>query len=459
MQLRYLFVLVLFFRLISEINAQQPDTFFQIDLKKEVGSTTWRYIKKGFQQGKDLDATAIILNMNTYGGTVVHADSIRTAILNSPLPVYAFIDNNAASAGALIAIACDSIYMRKGANIGAATVVDQSGSQMPDKYQSYMRAIIRSTAESQGKDTVWVDGKIQERWRRDPRIAEAMVDDRIVIPNLVDSGKVLTLTATEAIKAGYCEGYAESVSDLIKNRLNEPNFRLLVYKPTVMDDIMGWLTSPGLQAFLILVIVLGIYYELQTPGLGFPSIAAIALYFAPLYIEGLASNWEIAVFVIGVVLLICEFFVIPGFGLLGFLGITLMAVSLILAMLDNVRFNFDSVSGTDAQRAILTVSVGIIVGLSAIIYLLHRIGSKGFMQKLALNKEEKVSEGYVGVDADMHTFVGCKGHAATILRPSGKVLIEGHYYDAVAMYGCIERNAPIEVVRFENAQLYVKEIK
>ena len=132
-----LFFLALFFCLFAA-NAQ--DTIYQIDIDKEIGSTTWRYLRTGLHQARENGAKAVVLRLNTYGGTVVHADSMRTAILNCPLPVYAFVDNNAASAGALIAIACDSIYMRSSASMGAATVVNETGAAMPDKYQSYMRA-------------------------------------------------------------------------------------------------------------------------------------------------------------------------------------------------------------------------------------------------------------------------------------------------------------------------------
>ncbi|MEG1585278.1 MAG: nodulation protein NfeD, partial [Bacteroidales bacterium] len=344
MKSNFLFFYFLFICLISPDIAFCKNLYFQIDVKKEIGSTTWIYVNKGIEEAQLLNAKAIIINMNTYGGTVVHADSIRTEILNSPIPVYAFIDNNAASAGALIAIACDSIYMRKGANMGAATVVNQTGEQMPDKYQSYMRATIRSTAEAHGKDTSWVNGKQVIKWRRDPLIAEAMVDDRVVIPHVIDSGKVLTLTTLDAIRYGYCEGEADSVEGLIRNNLHDPDFEIKVFKPTWQDEALGWLTSPGLQAILIMIIVLGIYYELQSPGIGFPSVAALiatALYFAPLYLEGLAENWEIVLFFIGIIFLVVEFFVIPGFGFIGIIGVLVMITALILALLDNIHFNFD----------------------------------------------------------------------------------------------------------------------
>lgn len=109
----------------------------------------WRLARKSFDLAWQEKADYILIHMNTYGGMVVYADSLCSMILNSRKPVWVFIDNNAASAGALISIACDKIYMREGANIGAATVVNQTGEAMPDKYQSYMRSMIRSTAEAQ----------------------------------------------------------------------------------------------------------------------------------------------------------------------------------------------------------------------------------------------------------------------------------------------------------------------
>ena len=115
---KYIFFLILFFQYFVS-NSQS--TVYQIDITKEIGSTTWRYLRAGLHQAQEQNAKAVILRLNTYGGTVVHADSMRTAILNAPIPVYAFVDNNAASAGALIAIACDSIYMRSSASMGAAT--------------------------------------------------------------------------------------------------------------------------------------------------------------------------------------------------------------------------------------------------------------------------------------------------------------------------------------------------
>ncbi|HML85209.1 MAG TPA: nodulation protein NfeD, partial [Bacteroidales bacterium] len=205
-----------------------------------------------------------------------------------------YIDNNAASAGALISIACDSIYMRSGANMGAATVVDQTGKAMPDKYQSYMRSMMRSTAEVKG---------------RDPKIAEAMVDPRISVPGLIDSTMVLTFTPTEAIKWGYCQGSAENIPELLA-KVGIDKYTIIKQEITPLDKFINFLINPLVSGVLIMIIVAGIYFELQTPGIGFPSFAAIAaavLYFAPLYLEGLAANWEILLFIIGLILLLLSF--------------------------------------------------------------------------------------------------------------------------------------------------------
>lgn len=193
------FLTTLFVVLFSVMTFAQESSkplIYKINIKKNIGSTTWVYLQNGLHEAKEKKADYVLLHINTYGGGVMEADSMRTAILNSPIPVIAFIDNNAASAGALISIACDSIFMRSSANMGAATVVSGDGDQAPDKYQSYMRGIMRATAESQGKDTLIVGNDTIVIWKRDPKIAEAMVDERIVIAGLVDSTQVLTLTAS-----------------------------------------------------------------------------------------------------------------------------------------------------------------------------------------------------------------------------------------------------------------------
>lgn len=446
---------LLFWAIIAATSLSQAATIYQIDINDNIDSKTWVYTKRGFSEAEALNANLVLLRLNTYGGELSFADSIRTQILNSDIQTVAFIDNNAASAGALISIACDRIYMRKGASLGAATVVaGTDGQQMPDKYQSYMRATMRSTAEAHGKDSLG-------RWKRDPLIAEAMVDNHTVIPNIIDSGKTLTFTTEEAIANRYCEGVAETVTDVLeKEGYSVGEYELITYKPTFYDKLKGILTNTIFQSLLIMFIIGGIYFELQTPGIGFPLVVAIVasvLYFAPLYIDGLAANWEIIIFFIGVILLILEIFVIPGFGIAGISGIVCVIFGLVMSLIDNVNFNFERVRLPDVGEAVFTVFLGLLTTFFSILYFSHKIGSRGLWGKLALKTTQEKESGFVGVPTEQQSLIGKSGIAATDLRPSGKVEIDGKRYDAVSNYaGFIAKGTPISVVRYETGQIYVE---
>lgn len=433
---------------------------YKINIKQEIGNVTWNHLKNGLHLAEKEKADYVIIDMNTYGGYVVEADSMRTAILNCPIPVYVFINNNAASAGALISIACDKIFMRQSANIGAATVVDASGDKAPDKYQSYMRSLIRSTAESHGKDTIIENGKPVVKWKRDPAIAEAMVDERVVIPILSDTTKVLTLTANEAQSVGYCDGIAENISEIVVKYMKIDDYELKAYNPTIFDHIKDFLTNGIVQSLLIMVIIGGIYLEMKTPGIGLPAAIAITaalLYFTPLYMDGYAQNWEIIIFVVGLILIAFEIFVIPGFGVAGISGIILATAGLFLSLVGNVGFDFDGVSSDQALKSLLTVIIGVFMSFGLIIFLISRIGKEGSMlRNIALMSDQ---EGFISVPEEQKQFIGKTGTAATVLRPSGKVIIDGSYYDAVAKNGFIEQNRPVRVLKYENSQLYVVEIK
>ena len=428
-------------------------------IKENIGPGIWRQTIKAFAEADSLKADLILLHMNTYGGTVLDADSMRTKILNSRIPVYVFVDNNAASAGALISIACDSIYMREGANMGAATVVNPTGQAMPDKYQSYMRSIMRSTAEAQGKKTLIAGRDTLLKWRRDPKIAEAMVDPDIYIAGIIDTGKVLTMTPTEAIKYGYCEGVRKDIREVIE-KAGIQNYEIREYQATGIDKIIGFLVNPVVSGILIMAMIAGIYFELQTPGIAFPigiAVVAAILYFAPLYLEGLAANWEIILFIVGFILLAVEILIIPGFGVPGILGIIFMVSGLILSLLDNVIFDFDKVQPARVSTAIGTVLISIILSFFASIWASSKLFSsrKGIFRNFALNTVISTDPSYVGVDQQDVPLTGKKGVAQTVLRLSGKVLVEGTVYDAMSEGPFIEKGEKIRITRHEAGQVYV----
>ena len=429
---------------------------YRIKIQQNIGSHTWVQLRNGLREARELDAAAVILHMNTYGGAVVEADSMRTAILNFPLPVHVFIDNNAISAGALISIATDSIFMRSSGLMGAATVVmGGTGDAAAEKLQSAMRAMMRATAEAHGKTYRVENGDTIQVWRRDPTIAEAMVDQRIIVPGFADATKLLTMTASEAMQLGFADAIVESLHELITEHLGFTDYILITFEPTLHDRIVGFLTNGILQAFLIMLITGGIFMELRTPGVGLPTAVAITaaiLYFTPLYLTGYAERWEIIIFVLGLILIVFELFVFPGFGIPGILGIVCVFTGLILAMVSNVNFNFEGVPAHEMFHAIIIVFSGLIMSILLMVFTASRIGRPGMFQKVALSTDQ---EGFVSVSLEPATMVGHVGVAATVLRPSGKVSIDGELYDAVSVKGFIEKGEEVEVRKYENFQLYV----
>ena len=415
---------------------------YKLDVREMIAPPVWHYVKKAFAEANRHHADVILIHMNTYGGMLDAADSIRTVILDSKIPVYVFIDKNAASAGALISIACDSIYMAPGSSIGAATVVDQKGEVLPDKYQSYMRSVMRSTAEAKG---------------RNPEIAQAMVDPSLYVEGVSDSGKVLTFTPGEAIKNHFCEAEVNSIAEVLKHS-GIVDYTLEEQHLSAADKITGFLINPMISGLLIMIIIGGIYFELQTPGVGFPLAAAVIaalLYFAPLYIEGLANHWEILLFIAGLVLLALEIFAIPGFGVTGFAGILLITTGLTLSLVEHIgpgTFDYDY---GRLIKAFFLVIISMTVGIFISVFLAKKLlesPTLGF----ALRNRQLSSDGFTVAETGYSSMVGKTGIAQTQLRPAGKVEIDGDIFDAVSQVSYINKGQAIKVVDYKKGQLIVR---
>jgi membrane-bound serine protease (ClpP class) len=445
---------------VSDSVSGNPTRIFTFSIKDNIAAPTWRITQEAFEEALSMHADVVILELNTYGGEVSAADSIRTKILNAPMPVHVFIDDNAASAGALIAIACDSIYMNPGGKIGAATVVNQTGEQVPDKYQSYMRATMRATAEAHGKDTIVAGRDTLITWRRDPAIAEAMVDPRLYVAGVSDTGQVLTFTASEAMAHGYCEGTATSLEEVI-SELGIQDYELTTYTQSGLDKMIGFLINPIVSNILIMIIIGGIYFELQSPGVGFPlgaAIVAALLYFAPLYLEGMAENWELILFIVGVILIMVEIFAIPGFGVAGVAGIIAVITGLTLSLVDNVVFKDPEFTGEGLgilMKSLSLVLVSVLLGIIFSLWATRKLLTTTAFGNLSLKSEQRTEEGFIGVETRQKSLVGELGVAHTILRPSGKVMIKDRLYDAKSEYGFIEKGSAIKVIRYETGQVYV----
>lgn len=435
---------VIFFSMLLCIPAlsQEKSKVIILELKAEIDPRTNRYIELGLKHAKDINADYVIIEMDTYGGAVTDAKDIVERVMDFEKPIWVFINKDAASAGALISIACDSIYMAAGANIGAATVVFQDGTAAPDKYQSYMRSTMRSIAEENG---------------RDPKIAEAMVDETIEIDSVTKAGNVITFSTSEAIKYGFCEAKVASIEEILE-RNDITNYERIDYQLKTSEKIIAIFLNPFISGILIMIIVGGIWFELQTPGVGFPiaaAIVALLLYFVPYYLNGMAENWEIIAFFVGLVLIGMEIFVIPGFGIAGILGITITLGSLILVMLNNDAFDFTFVDMDEILIATIVASVGIFGGLALLFVIGVKFTDSKFFQRVALTDTMSRSEGYTS-SFHKESMVGKSGTAFTVLRPSGKISIDGEIYDAYTRGDYIDKGTEIIVTSDEGTSLKVK---
>lgn len=425
--------------------ASTPQRVFVIPVETEIDNSAVRNFRRGLDKAVEDNSTLLVLRLNTFGGALDAADSIRTALIRTELPTVAFVDVNAASAGALIALACDSVYMAPAASMGSATVVNGSGEPMPEKYQSYMSTIMRATAEHHGmylRDDSMV-------WRRDPTIAASMV-------NPVES---VSLTARQALECGYSDGTAADLNDVLAD-LGMADADVRYYKSTFADDLLGFLSNAAVRAILIMLILGGIYMEMHTPGLGFAAaVATVAtvLYFMPMFIGGSIPAWVLVALIAGVVLIALEVFVVPGFGICGISGIIAIAAALTGAMTAN-----DAVTGFDLGalgRSLAIVAVGGVMAVAVVGYLTSSRGPECFRRHSELMTELSVADGFVGVDMGPAKYVGSTATAVTVLRPAGKIEIGKNIFDAVSTGEFIAAGKEVKVTKYENAQLYVEEVK
>lgn len=424
--------------------AQPKKKVVVMEIKAEIDPRMARYVKLALEYAKEVNADYVIIDMDTYGGVLTDAKEIVDQLMDVEKPLWVFINSDAASAGALISIACDSIYMSPGASIGAATVVDGSGEAAPDKYQSYMRSIMRSTAEENG---------------RDPRIAEGMVDQTLVIDSIKQAGKVITFTTTEAMANGYCEAKVNSIEEILE-RNGVASYEIDRFQLGAVEKIIAIFLNPFISGLLILVIIGGIYFELQTPGVGFPLFAAITallLYLIPYYLSGLADYWEILALLVGVILILVEVFVIPGFGVAGIAGIALTLASLVLIMLNNDFFNFEFVPLGDIVTAMFATVGGITGGILLLFFGGARLTRTKAFRHIALTDTQDKSSGYT-VGPNAAQLVGKRGIAQTVLRPSGKIFIETQLYDAFTRGEFVDKGDEVEVIAVEGVTLRVKKV-
>jgi membrane-bound serine protease (ClpP class) len=434
--------LILFFLMISATVPAQNTKVMVMDIKDVIDPRMTRYVALALDHAEKIKAEIVIIEMDTYGGILTDAKDIVDRIMSFKKPIWVFINADAASAGALISIACDSIYMAPGASIGAATVVDGSGERAPDKYQSYMRSIMRSTAEENN---------------RNPTIAEGMVDEGVQLDSIKKPGQVITFSTSEAIRHGYCEGKVSSIEEILKKNA-VANYDIERFSLGAADRVVSIFLNPFISGILILVILGGIYFEMQTPGVGFAGLAALValiLYLVPYYLNGLAENWEIIAFFIGLGLIAVEIFVLPGFGIAGIGGIILVVGSLVLIMINNDAFDFEFVAMNEVLRALAAVMGGLLGSMILFFVGGSKLPDTKFFKRVALTDTQESVQGYTA-NFIAGALSGKKGITETVLRPSGKVVVEGVIYDAYTRGEYIDKGTSVEVVNVIGSSLLVK---
>src|SRR5262249_49999969 len=271
------------------------------------------FVQRVLKEADDAGAAAVILEINTFGGRLDAAVLIRDALLNARVRTVAFVNRRAISAGALIALAAENIVMAEGGTIGAATPVQigQPGSPaqpVEEKTVSFVRKEFRATAESR---------------KRPPLIAEAMVDTDVEIPGLIQKGKLLTLTTEEALKHKVADFRADTMEGLLE-QFSLAGAEVRRPSPNWAENVVRFLTHPVVSSLLITIVMLGIVLELLKPGLGERRLQGVVrlarLVWGPWLVR--LEGWEELLLAgSGLVLLVLEVFVIPGFGLAGVLAL------------------------------------------------------------------------------------------------------------------------------------------
>ena len=439
--MRRLFYFLFLLVLINTTLYCRSKKVYWANIDSEIDLSLSPYVSRVVNEANNAGAEAIIFRINTFGGRLDAATEIKDAILSSKALTIAFVNNRAISAGALITLSCNKIAMAPGSSIGAATVVNQAGEKQSEKYQSYMRGEMRSTAEKNG---------------RRPDIAQGMVDERIVIKGLVDSTQLVTLTDEEAKKYGIADTIVADKAELLR-AFNLENAQIITVNQNWAEDVVKFLNNPIVSSILILIVFFGIIAEIKTPGWGLPGTAgviALLLFFGSSYILNLASALDIILFVAGIILLALEIFVVPGFGITGISGIILIFISLFLALTPSGPFfNYDNIS-----IAIIQLT-GAIVGALILVFLLAKFLPKtNAFNRLILANEEKADQGFVSYPSEKE-LLGAEGVALTTLRPAGSAEFNGKRVDVVADWEYIERGKKIKVLRVEGIKVVVKEVK
>ena len=439
--------------LILIISASYPDVVYRVPIEGTIDLGLPPFIKRMIDKAESENATAIIFDINTFGGRVDAATQIKDAILGYDITTIAFINRRAISAGALISLSCEKVYMTGGGLIGAATAVDMSGKKGSEKVISFMREEMASTAEKRG---------------RNKEIARGMVDEELNFSHLVingDSisvndiegrkdGKLISLTTEQAIKYGIADGTAETIESLM-DTLSLGSLELAGSSENWSESIVRFLTNPVVASLLTTFGFLGILFELQSPGWGIPGFVGLTCLILSLsvsYIAQLATMSDMIFILVGLSLILLEMLVIPGFGIVGIGGIGFMLYGLYLLLLPEVPVG-EEVLG-QAMDGFLIGLVGAIIGILLLGKLMIR--SK-FWEQLTAPSSQKKNQGF----SNSQGWEDLQGELAvtdTDLHPSGWINIDNQRIFVLSEGGFIEKGKEVTILSVDGNRVIVREL-
>lgn len=448
MNLKYL-VLLLFLTVSRLVSVE---VVYRVPIQDVIDLGLPSFVERAITQAEEGGASAIIFDIDTFGGRVDGATQIKDAILSCKVPTVAFINRRAISAGALIALSCEKVIMTGGGTIGAVTAVDLSGKKASEKVISFMREEMASTAEIRGRSAL---------------IAQAMVDEEIAFESVVidgdtvvaddlqgsKEGKLITLSTEKALKYKMADDKAETFTEVL-DLLDLTDAKVVDLRVSWSEKLVRFLTDPVVSSLLMTLGFLGLLFELQSPGWGIPGtigIVCLALFFGATLFTNLAELTELLVILVGVVLVLIEILLIPGFGLVGIIGgLTILAgLFMILLPAHPLYLDYDN-----ALRGLI---IGIIGGLIGLFFLGRVVIRTKFWQKITLPFSERSSEGY-STSIGLEELVGVMGVAVTNLRPSGWVTVDERRIFVVSEGDYIANGDPVKILSVDGNRVVVRNI-
>ncbi|PLT35243.1 nodulation protein NfeD [Bacillus sp. V5-8f] len=419
---------LLFFQSASVAKSEKV---YIVPVQNTVENGLYAFLERAFQTAESNKADLVILEINTPGGAIDAAGKIGKLISDTPIKTAAFVNNRALSSGAYISLNADEIYMVPNATIGSAAVIDSSGNMAGKKAQSYWVAAMETAAEQNG---------------RDAKYARAMAEEGIILPEIdKKKGSLLTLTAEEAQRVGYSNGTVSGSAALLEE-LGLEDAAIRHVNETFSEKLSRFLTSPFVVPFLLTIAAVGLVFELFSPGFGIPGltgITALILFFYGHLVAGLAGYETIALFIIGIILIVLELF-LPG-GIIGIFGFAAVIASLFMASGDVINMAFSLVIA-------LTASI-----LVSILFVKVFGRKMNFFKKMILTDSTKTEKGYVS-NQNRLDLIRKQGRALTDLRPSGTAIIQEERVDVVTEGSFIGKGTLVKVIKAEGSRIVVREV-